>query len=273
MFRWYANAEECLAYLSDVYGDRWEGSKWFGRGWTLQELLAPNLVVSLGRRWKVEGHKSTHHVSKIAQAKRSADKESQYKGAVVNKKIVEITGISHLVLDDFKKIKSCIVFTILSWLDGRTTAKPEDIYYSPMEMFGVSMPTIYGEGMESAGDRLAEEIGKKYHGETKASFRYQTATMDSTSDARLAKWRISDANTGEKVLAALKSIRRDCKKVGLPGPPEITQETANSLAMRRDLRELALEEYQKTWRDIMRKDSVGWHHDRDAERNTDVLDE
>nr|POF13749.1 vegetative incompatibility protein het-e-1 [Quercus suber] len=56
MFRWYSNAEKCYTFLSDVVytsstpGDeqgskRWEEafrlSRWFTRGWTLQELLAP----------------------------------------------------------------------------------------------------------------------------------------------------------------------------------------------------------------------------------------
>ena len=56
MFRWYQNAAKCYVYLSDVSirkqkaSDRfseytWESafrsSRWFTRGWTLQELLAP----------------------------------------------------------------------------------------------------------------------------------------------------------------------------------------------------------------------------------------
>jgi hypothetical protein len=56
MFRWYQNAVKCYVYLSDVSTKKrkasdsfieytWEPafrfSKWFTRGWTLQELLAP----------------------------------------------------------------------------------------------------------------------------------------------------------------------------------------------------------------------------------------
>ncbi|KAF2627610.1 hypothetical protein BU25DRAFT_439998 [Macroventuria anomochaeta] len=58
MFRWYQNATRCYVYLSDVsarkrkLGDistkfTWEpafrASRWFMRGWTLQELLAPSI--------------------------------------------------------------------------------------------------------------------------------------------------------------------------------------------------------------------------------------
>jgi hypothetical protein len=52
MFRWYQNAEKCYVFLSDIRNDTLEGdvesafrqSRWFDRGWTLQELLAPHSV-------------------------------------------------------------------------------------------------------------------------------------------------------------------------------------------------------------------------------------
>lgn len=54
MFLWYSDSQTCYAYLSDVpsFADdhsaensAFRTSKWFGRGWTLQELLAPEIVV------------------------------------------------------------------------------------------------------------------------------------------------------------------------------------------------------------------------------------
>jgi hypothetical protein len=47
MFRWYKNAAICFVYLTDVpfvqngMKDMFKESRWFTRGWTLQELLAP----------------------------------------------------------------------------------------------------------------------------------------------------------------------------------------------------------------------------------------
>jgi hypothetical protein len=69
MFQWYRNADICYAYLSDVVedseqGDREEGrqtiqlfssSKWFTRGWTLQELLAPKEVRFFNSAWNICG--------------------------------------------------------------------------------------------------------------------------------------------------------------------------------------------------------------------------
>jgi hypothetical protein len=65
MFRWYRSAAVCYAYPADVgpmsfhYGAMMDfmRSEWFERGWTLQELLAPGVVVFLAKDWSVIGHK------------------------------------------------------------------------------------------------------------------------------------------------------------------------------------------------------------------------
>lgn len=58
MFRWYRDAERCYVYLSNVsdpstsgrrksmtqWYDAFRQSRWFTRGWTLQELIAPKTV-------------------------------------------------------------------------------------------------------------------------------------------------------------------------------------------------------------------------------------
>jgi hypothetical protein len=51
MYRWYEDAAVCYAYLSDIpFTDPIDltilsKSRWFTRGWTLQELIAPTKVV------------------------------------------------------------------------------------------------------------------------------------------------------------------------------------------------------------------------------------
>ena len=73
MFRWYRNATRCYVYLSDVsnsseiydkFGQRpWESafraSRWFTRGWTLQELLAPLSVDFFSCEGKRLGERSS----------------------------------------------------------------------------------------------------------------------------------------------------------------------------------------------------------------------
>ena len=73
MFRWYREAKKCYVYLPDVStqtsgGDsdtplEWEtsfrASRWFTRGWTLQELLAPVTVEFFSREKDLLGTKET----------------------------------------------------------------------------------------------------------------------------------------------------------------------------------------------------------------------
>jgi hypothetical protein len=86
MFHWYQNAVKCYVYLSDVpratfdANDElnqlpWEldfqESRWFTRGWTLQELLAPGSVEFFSRKGKRLGDKRTleqqiHEITRIA---------------------------------------------------------------------------------------------------------------------------------------------------------------------------------------------------------------
>jgi hypothetical protein len=84
MFRWYKNASRCYVYLSDVlvYAQdgqfphpEWESafrnSRWFTRGWALQELLAPKIVEFYSRDHARLGDKKSleqkiHEITGIA---------------------------------------------------------------------------------------------------------------------------------------------------------------------------------------------------------------
>jgi hypothetical protein len=74
MFRWYHKAARCYVYLSDVSTDgcdtnpdishpnlesAFRNSKWFTRGWTLQELLAPSTVQLFSREGDLLGDKTS----------------------------------------------------------------------------------------------------------------------------------------------------------------------------------------------------------------------
>ena len=65
MFQWYTGASICYAYLSDVPADdkprdpgsKFMSSRWFTRGWTLQELLASTNLRFYDSEWHCLGSK------------------------------------------------------------------------------------------------------------------------------------------------------------------------------------------------------------------------
>jgi hypothetical protein len=152
MFRWYQNSTKCYVYLSDVSmhesardgqpcelsKSRWKSafqkSRWFTRGWTLQELLAPATV----KFFSVEGIQL-------------GDKRS------MEQRIAEITGV-HV---DALRGSSLSLFSVderRSWAKGRETKREEDAAYSLLGIFDVHIPLIYGEGKDNALRRLYKEI-------------------------------------------------------------------------------------------------------------------
>ena len=108
-------------------------SRWFTRGWTLQELLAPHTVEFYNHSWIFLGskHNYTHQIA-------------------------DITGIHHKILED-SAISSTNVAQKMSWAANRTTTRKEDMAYCLLGLFDVNMALIYGEG-EKAFLRLQEHI-------------------------------------------------------------------------------------------------------------------
>jgi hypothetical protein len=138
MYKWYANAQVCYAYLSDVDVDQnlesaLRLSQWFTRGWTLQELLAPRVVEFYDRNWIEIGTKQS-----------------------LSWLLAEITGIGRGSLSG-DKVHTCIAKK-MSWAARRETSRAEDSAYCLMGLFDVNMPLLYGEGAQKAFIRLQTEI-------------------------------------------------------------------------------------------------------------------
>ncbi|EME43659.1 hypothetical protein DOTSEDRAFT_54416 [Dothistroma septosporum NZE10] len=134
MYRWYFHAKVCYAYLADVPEQELKDSKWFSRGWTLQELIAPGDIIFYDATWRVIG-------SKISMVK----------------DLAEITVIDPRVLRDRTTITSISVAGRMAWAAKRYTSREEDKAYSLMGIFDVNMPMLYGEGPKAFA-RLQEEI-------------------------------------------------------------------------------------------------------------------
>ena len=144
MFRWYKNAVVCYAFLSDLpassqYGasDELRKFRWFTRGWTLQELIAPATLVFFDQEWNLRGMKED-----------------------LGKEIEAITGIDEWVLNGSTPLSTIPLAKRMSWAAGRNTTRVEDVAYCLLGIFDVNMPMIYGEGSR-AFVRLQEEILKK----------------------------------------------------------------------------------------------------------------
>jgi len=147
MFVWYRDATTCLAYLSDVphFDDlksmrsSFAGSRWFKRGWTLQELLAPQDVEFYDASWNSVGRRRDYKLRPL---------------------LTSITGIEDGYLSSRVSIYSASIAERMSWATGRETGRTEDMAYSLLGIFDVNMPMLYGEGSK-AFTRLQEEILKK----------------------------------------------------------------------------------------------------------------
>ncbi|KAK6436815.1 hypothetical protein LTR95_006995 [Oleoguttula sp. CCFEE 5521] len=149
MFRWYAGARKCYVYLSDVPQGKVLGadreqdfrrSRWFRRGWTLQELIAPPLLEFYSKNGSILGTKASLEVQ-----------------------IGDITGIPVKAI----RGRNLAEFTIherRQWQKGRQTREPEDLVYSLLGLLDVSMPVLYGEGIVKAQQRLDNELSTAQKG-------------------------------------------------------------------------------------------------------------
>ncbi|KAI1621217.1 hypothetical protein EDD37DRAFT_659562 [Exophiala viscosa] len=152
MFRWYRNATRCYVYLSDVPSplsrtskefnpqswdsDFWK-SKWFTRGWTLQELLAPRSIDFFSCEWKWLGNK----VSLQYQIHRITD--------------VPTPALQGAPLSQFSVDERFL------WIERRQTKLKEDKVYSLLGILDVKIPLFYGEGGANAFRRVREVIDKR----------------------------------------------------------------------------------------------------------------
>jgi hypothetical protein len=119
----------------------WESSlsnsRWFTRGWTLQELLAPKTVEFYSRDLVRLGDKT----SLEKQIQRTTE--------------IPIEALRGRRLPDFSTQER------FQWGEKRQTTKGEDMAYCLLGIFDVFLPLIYGEGQVNAMRRLQKEIKDK----------------------------------------------------------------------------------------------------------------
>jgi hypothetical protein len=114
-------------------------SRWFTRGWTLQELLAPRSVAFY----------SCDHVH-------LGDKTS------LEQTICEVTRIAVKALQG-DNLSDFSIDERLQWRNARQTTEEEDRAYCLLGIFDISMPLVYGEGYDKAMKRLLREVEESTH--------------------------------------------------------------------------------------------------------------
>ncbi|KAK0649212.1 heterokaryon incompatibility protein-domain-containing protein [Cercophora newfieldiana] len=163
MFKFYEQSMKCYAVLTDIKADQWTewtqtkppeddaqqpsditpeqiaqfpifSSRWWSRGWTLQELIAPYDVEFYSQEWQ------------FLTSKQACKR-------LINRKY----GIALSILDHSAPLASIRVAERMSWACCRYTTREEDMAYCLLGLFGVNMPLLYGEGSR-AFIRLQEQI-------------------------------------------------------------------------------------------------------------------
>ncbi|KAI1099552.1 HET-domain-containing protein [Jackrogersella minutella] len=156
MYRWYGDSIVCYVYMEDVppecppltgngalendpqllpWIDSFKRSRWFTRGWTLQELIAPRELRFFGESWNFLGVRE----------------------GLLLRLICQITNIDAAVVRGLRSPSDMSIATRMSWAANRQTTRLEDEAYCLLGIFEVNMPLVYGEGRK-AFRRLQEEI-------------------------------------------------------------------------------------------------------------------
>lgn len=180
MYRWYQDAFVCIVYLakSSSVAD-FPNEPWFTRGWTLQELLAPTNLRMYGKDWtpicpKEEENTLVSAPQRLRNLRldepcRDSGSPSNHlpddkRSAYMLDAISKVTGIDTKYVRAFN-VKDVTLAEKMRWASTRKTTRVEDMAYSLLGLFDVSMPIAYGEG-NMAFRRLLEVIAQYSHDPT-----------------------------------------------------------------------------------------------------------
>ena len=109
--------------------------RWFSRGWTLQELLAPFRMCFYDCKWEFLGTKME-----------------------LSPELSAITNIPSAVLEGRTSKDNYSIAARMSLAAKRVTTRGEDIAYCLFGLFDINLPLLYGEGPVRAFLRLQEAI-------------------------------------------------------------------------------------------------------------------
>ncbi|KAG2340698.1 WD40 repeat-like protein [Suillus weaverae] len=177
MFVWYRHSALTIIYLSDVPPMSKSGalanSVWNTRGWTLQEFLAPTIVLFYQADWTLYlNDRSPNHKESVS----------------IMQELERSTGINALTLVAFRPGMRD-AREKLQWASCRVTTLQEDIAYSLFGIFDVNLPVIYGEKRQKALGRLLQEIIAHSGDITALDWVGQPSSFNSCLPANIASYR------------------------------------------------------------------------------------
>lgn len=173
VYAWYAGSVACFAYLADlsIVDDVQTGRedpaapmrhcRSFTRGWTLQEMIAPDSVYFLAADWSCVGWISLHDSPKHTPLGR----HPLPKPRSLAIEIEAITNVPRAVLNRHEEARHYSAAQRFSWASQRETTRKEDEAYCLLGLFDISMPLLYGEHTNAFG-RLQQEILSRYNDES-----------------------------------------------------------------------------------------------------------
>ncbi|KAI2778632.1 HET-domain-containing protein [Daldinia loculata] len=205
MFRWYQESSVCYVYLADVEADErgyvgssvLGNSRWWTRGWTLQELLAPKRVIFFDRNWNAFGtfrcYDMALHLPDIIEM------------------LPSITHINKEILYYRDQMKDTTAAEKLSWASRRQTTRKEDMAYCLLGILDVNMPLLYGEG-NRAFIRLQEEYIKQHNDPSLLIWGFGIPCTDAFQ-ARMAEFPLAPSPS---LFAGFNSLTRRFEKNKVP---------------------------------------------------------
>ncbi|KAI9677357.1 MAG: hypothetical protein M1822_008164 [Bathelium mastoideum] len=206
MFQWYSKAVVCYVMLDDVRAANLvyelEEARWFTRGWTLQELLAPRDVKFFDCEWKFMLTRS--HLEEC---------------------IALITGIDRDALRGHASvefIRHASVAKRLSWAARRETTRKEDEAYCLLGLFGIQMAMLYGE-RDRAFQRLQEEIMKASTDQTIFAWREDKLLKD--------VWKHEPGQVYSLLASSPRNFRRNANVQAMRGDEQSFQLTNRELSI------------------------------------------
>ncbi|KAF5487532.1 Vegetative incompatibility protein HET-E-1 [Colletotrichum siamense] len=165
MMSWYERSQVCYTYLEDVPSglgvdareNVFRNSRWFTRGWTLQELLAPSKLAFIFSDWTrfATRNQMANLVSSISGIEASFLRTPE--GQKNNKNFPATDTSTAIRVSRRTSLYSASIAQRMSWASNRRTTRVEDIAYCLLGIFDINMPLLYGEGSK-AFLRLQEQI-------------------------------------------------------------------------------------------------------------------